>query len=214
MRNLVQNFHGFGNQDSDETLRARAANDLRIVAGIGADEAAQLTRLHESYLLEISGIIGEGLLKPKSLAADGGTKKAHVRLVQARALVKKCRDAEQKIFADTRSIVRQAQVDEFGPAQMLAAFDRSLQQRAAVSQKLWDCEDQLFAEADQMVLDIANAQSEWRPKGDAFVFTNRHDLNVYNAHAAKIQKITETERILAAETPDIAVTTVQSGSTN
>ena len=211
LKSAVQNFHGFGNQDaSDEALRERAANDSRIIAGISANEAAQLTRVHEQYLLEVSRIIGTGLLKPSSLAETGGIQKAHARLLQARALVKKYRAAEQKVFADTRSIVRQAQVDQSVRAQMLAAFDRSLRQRSSVIQKLWDCEDQLFAESDQMVLDISHAQSEWRPRGDAFVFTSRHDLNLYDGHVRKLQEIVGTERILAAESPDIAVTTIQS----
>jgi hypothetical protein len=201
--------------ETEESLRARAANDARTVAAISRDEAAQINRLRASYQSEVSALVLDGALKPRNLAADGGIKTAHARIAQMRASIKKYRDAEQKVFADTRSAVEHAQIDASVRQQMLAAFDRSLKQRAAVSRKSWDYEDAILAEADQMVHDLAHSQSDWRPQGDLFLFTSHRDLNTYNAHVAKIREITQTEQMLQAQTPDLTVTTVQYGpSTN
>jgi hypothetical protein len=209
VRALVEHLNALG--DTEEAVQARAANAAHVVATIGRDEAAQINRLRASYQSEVSALILEGALKPKSLAADGGIKNAHLRIAQVRASIKTYRDTEQKIFADTRTAVQRAQIDASIRQEMLAAFDRSLRQRSAVSRKLWDYEDAILAEADQMVHDLA--KSDWRAQGEAFVFASHHDLNTYNAHVQKIREITQTEQILQAESPDITVTTVQYGPT-
>ena len=200
--------------DTEETLRARAANDARIVATIGRDEAARINSLRASYQSQIATLILDGTLKPKSLAADGGIKTARSRIAQTRVLIKKYREEEQKVFADTRAAVQRAPIDASVRPQMLAAFDRSLQERSANSRKLWDCEDAILAESDQLVHDLANSQSDWRVQGNAFLFTSHHDLNTYRAHAEKIQEITQTERMLEAQSPDIAVTAIGPTPTN
>jgi len=213
LQRLVGNF-SVTQGETEDVLRARAANDARIVSGISINEAAQINRLRASYQAEMSALVLDGALKPKSLAADGGTKTARERIAQARALIRKYRDAEQKVFADTRALVRQAQVDESVRAQMMAAFDRSLRQRSAASEKLWDCEDAILAESDSTVHDLANSRSDWHAEGAVFMFTSHHDLNVYRAHVEKIHALAENERMLEAEAGDTVVTTVQSGLTN
>lgn len=202
-------------EESAESLRARAANDARIVAAISQNEAAQINRLRASYQAEMAALIGSGVLSPRALADDvGGIKRAHAHIAQARAAIKKYRDAEQKIFADTRTIVRQAQVDASVRAQLLAAFERSLTQRSSVSVKMWGCEDQILVEADAMVRDLANSQSSWRADGNVFLFSSHHDLNTYRAHLEKIHAIEQNEQMLTAESGDTVVTTVQYGLTN
>jgi hypothetical protein len=210
VRSVVQDFHGFGfNGQDNSDLQARAANDSRIIAGISTNEAAQINRLRASYQAEVSTFLLEGSLKPRGLAAAGGLKRAQARIAEMRELVKKCRGEEQKVFADTRSLVQRAQIDESVRPQMLAAFSRSLQEREFLSAKMWGYEDSILAEADLMVHDLANSQSNWRAEGDVIMFTSHHDLNAYRAHVEKIRAITQTERLVAAQSPDLSVSTVQ-----
>ena len=201
--------HYTASTESDDTARERAANDSRIIAGISTNEAAQLNRVREAYQMEISMTLLDGTLKPRSLSSVGGTKKALARIAEARTLVKKYRDQEQKVYADTRSMVQRAQIDESVKPRMLAAFNRSLQDREALSAKVWGYEDALLAEADQMVRDLGNADSGWRADQDTFVFTSHHDLNTYRAHVQKIRELSRAEQMLIAQTGDTVVTTVQ-----
>jgi hypothetical protein len=201
--------HYTASTDSEETLQARAANDSRIIAGISTNEAAQLNRVRAAYQMQISTLILDGSLKPQGLAAHGGLKKAREHIAQARALITKSRDEEEKVFADTRSMVSHAQIDESVRTRTVAAFNHSLQQREALSTKVWGYEDAILAEADLMVQDLANSQSDWRAQGDAILFASRHDLSAYRAHIAKIREISQTERLLVAQSGDTVVTTVQ-----
>jgi hypothetical protein len=212
VRNLVDQLSTPA--DTAETLQARAANDARIAATISRDETARINILRASYKSEASTFILEGTLGPNSLATDAGIKAAHARIAQLRASIKKYRAEEQQIFADTRLAVQRAPIEDSVRPQMLTAFDRSLRRRADISQKSWDCEDQILAESDQMVRDLAHSQSDWHPQGNIFRFTSHHDLNTYRTHVEKIGEITQTEHVLQAQFPDITVTTVQYGPTN
>lgn len=207
VKTIVQNFDN--PNYAEETLQARAANDARIIASIGTDEAARINGLRASYQSERSALILDGTLKPKALETARGIRTARARIAAARALVKKYRDAEQKVFAGTWSAVVHARVDDSVRAQMMAAFDRSLKQRSALSQKLWDCEDQSFVETDLLVQDLGKA--DWRAQGDVFLFTSQRDLNAFTAHVANLHKILLTERALEVESGDTIVMTVQNG---
>jgi hypothetical protein len=193
-----------------EQLRAReTSNDPRVVAKIGQDEAARINRLRFSYQSEISALGLGHALSPRALAEDGGTEVSRERIAQARALIKQHRDDEQKIFADTRLIVRRAQVDDSVRRQMLKAFDRSLSQRSTSSKSMWDCEDRILAEVDLLVQDLAHSRSHWRAQGNMFLFTSRRDLNTFNAHVTNIRLIAMNERQLELETGDTIVTAYQ-----
>lgn len=196
-------------EETEETLRARAANVSRTVATISRDEAARINALRASYQSEVFALVLSGTLKPKSLAADDGIKTARAHIAEVRELIKKYRSEEQKIFAETRSTVRRTQIDKSVRQQMLAAFERSLQQRETVSAKMWDCEDALLVESDHLVHDLANSQSAWHAQGNEFLFTSHRDLNAFRGHVQKIQEIQQNERMLTAESGDTVVTTVQ-----
>jgi hypothetical protein len=195
--------------ETQDTLRVRAANVSRTVATISRDEAARINNLRASYQSQALALVLNGTLKPKSLAADGGIKTARAHIAEVRELIKKYRSEEQKIFAETRSTVRHTPIDDSVRQQMLAAFERSLRQRETASAKMWDCEDALLVESDHLVHDLANSQSAWHAQGNEFLFTSHRDLNAFRSHVQKIQEIQQNERMLTAESGDTVVTTVQ-----
>jgi hypothetical protein len=201
-------------EDTPETLQARANNVSRTVAALSQNEAAQINRVRASYQAQVFELVLSGALKPRALSADGGIKTARAHIAQARALIEKSRDEEQKIFAQTRSTVRHTPIDETMRPQLLAAFERSLQQRSTLSKKMWDYEAAALDEADQMVRDLAKSQSDWTARGDEFLFTSHSALNTYRAHVAKLQEIQQNENAAIAETGDTVVTTVPHAQTN
>lgn len=175
-----------------------ASDDAGQVAMIDRNQTAQLVRLRDGYHAEIQALSLHSVLNPSSLAADGGLEKARTRIALAREIVKKYREAELKVLANTRSAIVSALKSSPDKQKILDGYDKSVQQSALILREYWDCEDQILVETNEMVHDLDHSVAAWTARGKMIIFLSHEDLAAFNKHHQKIREIGMREQELIA----------------
>jgi hypothetical protein len=176
----------------------KAQGEAGLVEGLTKRFVAVLVADRVAYRTDLKSLGYPTFLAPENLSATGGLRVAGARLKEMRADIARYKALSRSRVADLRTEIAHSSLSEQDKKSMLAGFDHSYADSSAKRDRIWDMEDAIAAEFQQLVGSLGHAKGAWFAAGRMMRFTSQADLSAYRAHMNKITTLGNQEKLLVA----------------
>jgi hypothetical protein len=156
------------------------------------------SRANADYGDRIEALAPSAAMTPLQLVADHGLARMHAALEKARGIVRSQKPLQDGLLADYRAGIARAQMGDAVRKDLLAAIDDAQARDRSLRDQSWACDDALFAEYEAMTDMLARDRAMWTVVNRKFLFTEKPDLDAYNAHLRAIDVLKGRKDAIAA----------------
>jgi hypothetical protein len=177
-------------------MRVRSPGEAGEIVRLFKTYAAANARAGGFYLATMRALDHPAFMRPERLAADRGFKAARAKVAQAQEAIKTYR---AQLAADDTAFhagLNKAQLGTMLKADVRRVFDARMAATGGKRVQLLADETAIFAEYGYELDDLSHTHGRWFLSGKKVVFTNQHDLEVFNDHMANLRGFALDEEVM------------------
>lgn len=152
------------------------------------------------YLAELDAIGWSNILDAERLKNDHSFAESQNMLRRVKEIIVKYRAKSASHQKEARSGIDALALSESQKNSMRAGFDRSSSESAKRITAMWDLEEQVVKEFDNLIALLSSTRRNWTVSEGNIAFTEQSDLDQFNAYLDNVKKLTEKQEAIQRQT--------------
>jgi len=174
---------------ADVNVTVTAQGDVGVLESATKQFVVLLLTDRKNYLDELKALGYPDFLEARTYTSDDELAAARQKLKLARKITSKYAELNGWRITEMRATLQKLPIGDTTKRQVIVGYDDAIAQDGAMRVRMWQLQDSIFAEHEQIASLLAHSEGNWHVRGKTIIFDNDADLSSYNAHIHNLATI-------------------------